>query len=99
VELGARASPNIHRPAQTILPHRNFSRAEHSGESSTKSAVLTLDVSVQCSKNTGKLGGVLWEICPLQLMLRMREFAANGQRAFGTTDHRPTQEKPLVEER
>jgi hypothetical protein len=96
VELGARASPNIHRPAQTILPHRNFSRAEHSVERSTKSAALTLDVSVQCFKNTGKLGWVLRAICPLQLMLRMHELmklAANEQRVFGRTDHRPDSRK------
>jgi len=51
------------------LPHRNLSRTEHFIESSMKSDSLTLDVSVQCFKNTEKLGWVLREICPLQLML------------------------------
>jgi hypothetical protein len=29
VELGARTSPNIHRLAQTILPHRNLARSRN----------------------------------------------------------------------
>jgi hypothetical protein len=96
VELGGRASPNIHRLVQTILSHRNFSRAEHSIERSTKSAVLTLDVSVQCFRNTGKLGWVLREICPLQLVLRMRELVSSQRTDKGfseRTDHRPDSRK------
>jgi hypothetical protein len=54
---------------RAALPHRNLARAEHFIESSMKSATLTLDVSVQCFKHTGKHGWVSREICPLQLML------------------------------
>jgi hypothetical protein len=102
VELGGRASPNIHRLVQTILPHRNFSRAEHSIKRSTKSAVLTLDVSVQCLRNTRKLGWVLREICPLQLVLRMRELVSSQRTDKGFSEEPTivrTQEKTLVKER
>jgi hypothetical protein len=36
VEPDARAYQNIHRPTQTVLPHRNFSRAEHSIDTALK---------------------------------------------------------------
>jgi hypothetical protein len=56
VELGT--SPNIHRPAQTICRIATSREQETSIERRMKSAALTLNVIVQCFKNSGKLGRV-----------------------------------------
>jgi hypothetical protein len=56
VELGT--SPNIHRRPQTICRIATSREQETSIERRMKSAALTLNVIVQCFKNSGKLGRV-----------------------------------------